>query len=305
MERKQKQILVCYMVKILSSLKMGNVQGNCSQTERTNLHKSNGSFSFWNKQKENLIKLYKIQNLSVGEISKTYKCDSSTIYRWLKYFGLYEKKERYNAKYSLDTKYFDNIDSEQKAYILGYILSDGHVSSSTLMLCCKDFDILEKISNELQYGGRIKTKNNGLSELNITSKRITNKLKEYGYNNSKSYYININKILEFIPSELIRHFVRGMFDGDGSICTYKYSYIKNIQYHLGYTGTKEVVDFIYKTFGLHTKIVVEGKFTFTCVTSCKKDVIRILHYMYDNSHIYIDRKYRKYLEVCEQDLQRL
>lgn len=119
--------------------------------------------------------------------------------------------------------------------------------------------------------------------------------------------MDIEKIIKSIPINLERHFIRGMFDGDGSFRIYKYPYFKKHTYHLGYTGTNDVVMYVYKTFKLHTKIVKESDTCFTCVSSCRSDISKILDYLYEDANIYINRKYEMYIKFknINKDLQRL
>jgi len=272
------------------------------------IHKSNGSLEFWEKEKDNMYNMHVIEKMSSAKISKYYDCGSDTILRWLRYFDIYTGKERSNSFYDLNTDYFTSVATETNAYILGYILADAHVGHNALMFACvkSDENILHQIKKELEYSGDIKYKDNN-ALLNITCKKICDDLINIGFNNRKSYYVNIEKILESIPKELERYFIRGMFDGDGSFRIYKYPYFKKHTYHLGYTGTYDVVMYIYNMFNLHTKIVKEGNVCYTCVTSCRSDINTILDYLYKDANIYIDRKYRMYIKFKDinKDLQRL
>lgn len=96
---------------------------------------------------------------------------------------------------------------------------------------------------------------------------------------------------------MMQHFIRGMFDGDGSICIYKYSYQKKHSFHLGYTGLKEVVCFVYDYFNMNTKLVDEGNGFYSCISSSRKNVIKWFNMMYSESHIYMNRKYFKFCEA--------
>ena len=64
--------------------------------------------------------------------------------------------------YTLDEKYFDKIDSQNKAYILGFIYADGSINKGCLniTLSNKDVEILEFIKDELKYSGKISIKKN-------------------------------------------------------------------------------------------------------------------------------------------------
>ena len=262
------------------------------------MHKSNGGIEFWEKEKENVLDMYLNQNMRTGEIAKIYGCWYTTIENHLTRWGINLKRNRFNALYQVNSYFYDAIDSEEKAYFLGLLLSDGHVSkSNNIMLTMKDEDIVKKYQKAIETNKTIKQDTHGNYYLNINSKDMSDRLREIGLHNRKSYCIDIDKIAGYIPQHLLHHFVRGMFDGDGSIRIYKYDYIKNPQYHLGFTGLSNVVSFVYAYFGLHTKIVKESDITYTCVTSCKKDIIRIFNLLYKDATVYIDRKYNVFKKI--------
>ena len=263
------------------------------------MHKSNGGKEFWEKEKDKVIDMYVNQEMRTGEIAKLYNCWNTTVANHLKEWGFDLNKERHNAIYKVDTHFFDEIDTEEKAYFLGLLLADGHISTrNAIMLTMKDIDIIEKYKKEIKSNKEIKQDKYGNYYLNITSKTICDTLRRYGFHNRKSYEFDIDKILKSIPELLLHHFVRGMFDGDGSIQIYEYDYLKKPQYHLGYTGLQNIVDFIKRYFDLHTKTVKETDITFTCVTSCTKDIKRIFNLLYKDATVYIDRKYNTFTKIA-------
>ena len=243
--------------------------------------------------------MYVNKGMRTGEIAKIYGCWTTTVASHLKEWGFNLKRERNNALYTVDTSFFDKIDTEDKAYFTGLLLADGHISKrNCIMLTMKDLDIIQKFKTAIKTDKDIRTDRYGNYYLNIISKRMCDHLHNMGFSNRKSYDFDIGKVLPFIQEDLMHHFVRGMFDGDGSIRIYKYNYIKNPQYHLGYTGLPNVVDFIKTYFNLHTKTVKESDITHTCVTSCKRDIIRIFNLLYKDATVYIDRKYDTFLQIA-------
>jgi hypothetical protein len=122
--------------------------------------------------------------------------------------------------FKLNEKYFENIDTPNKAYVLGFIYADGGVYKNNLSIGLneKDYEILRFIKNELEYGGSIKTRNN-VCILTITSKKIVNDLKSLGVIENKTY---LSKTLPNFDNRLFPHFLRGFFDGDGSIYSNTY-----------------------------------------------------------------------------------
>lgn len=210
---------------------------------------------------------------------------------------------RPNALYSVDSHFFDRIDTPEKAYTLGFITSDGHISKNGSVMFTQsksEEDILFKIRDAVKsnhpikdkmstgYSGQYKPKL--VATYSFRSEIICNKLHEMGLTNNKSMDFDISQMLPYIPKEFERDFVRGMFDGDGSIRIYKYSYFPKHTYHIGFTGLKKTCDYVQEVFGLKTKMANEGNGIYTVVSACRTDIVRIGHYMYDDATIYLDRK---------------
>jgi len=134
-----------------------------------------------------------------------------------------------NRKYFLQENYFDKIENQEQAYILGFLFADGYNDQKSgqisLNLHEKDKQILIDISKILQpdkplqyikYVGKkydnIMNRSNQFRMV-IGSRKISNILAKIGCICNKTYTIRLPKL----KNKLIRHFVRGYFDGDGSI----------------------------------------------------------------------------------------
>lgn len=135
-----------------------------------------------------------------------------------------------NTVYHLNENYFDNIDSEQKAYFLGFIAADGNIyrrdgHQGMLSISVKDNDIeiLEYFKKELKTTKPIslvqdkRRENTTMATLQITSDKICNKLLEIGIGIRKTFDLSISEIIQHIPSHYLMSFILGYFDGDGSI----------------------------------------------------------------------------------------
>ena len=114
---------------------------------------------------------------------------------------------------------FEIIDTEEKAYWLGFLYADGSVSSTDnrieLGLAEKDLNHIEKfkefigIPNKISY--RPQTKSYRYSFKSIPCKED---LIKHGCVPKKSLILKF-PTEEQVPEHLIRHFIRGYFDGDG------------------------------------------------------------------------------------------
>lgn len=259
---------------------------------------------YWESEKENLLHLYIDERKRVSEIAQIYGVSTTTIGVHLREFGVQLRKgaeARYNAKYSVDMNFFREIDTEEKAWTLGFILTDGHVSKRGHLMFTvqeRDVDILQQIQRVMKTDSPIKQKANlPYYNLNISSEFICRNLREIGLNNRKTEWFDFDKLLSHVPEHLYPHLVRGMFDGDGSLCIYKYPYFKKHSYHFGYTGIKTVCDFIQDYFALGTKMTDEGNGYWTCISSNHAVILDACSKMYANATCYGQRKYHTYLEM--------
>jgi intein-encoded DNA endonuclease-like protein len=260
---------------------------------------------------ENIINDYTKNNISVLELTKRYNYKYDVIYRVLKENNIKIKNNRvYATKYSFDEKFFDVIDTEEKAYWLGFIYADGYImkdqysNSFGLALSVEDIKHLVKFKKCIKSNHPIHIyTTNGYSENKkyCRIKIYNNILCEQLFNNG--VFFNKTTILKFpnlLNEDLIRHFIRGYLDGDGCI-TYNYKKENNyLRFQIKICGTMEFLNDLqkylpfkkqHKLFKRHNDDVNN----YSLEIGGNKQVGNILNYLYNDSHIYLDRKYDRYL----------
>lgn len=128
-------------------------------------------------------------------------------------------KENGNSKYDVPDLFFQNIDSEEKAYLLGWIISDGCISKRGFTIAITDKNILEILRDIICTDLPIKIKHginkNPLYSLTVNSQQISQDLCKLLKINPgpKSKTVNFPDIKECYQ----RACIRGIFDGDGTI----------------------------------------------------------------------------------------
>lgn len=157
------------------------------------------------------------------EISKAYKVSFPTIRaaivnQRVPIRSLSDQKRTHE----LDTTIFDQIDNEQSAYWYGFLWADGGVHGTRTMLGLKESDIphVEKFKGFLKTTNRVKIIPKTLNgkvflrgQLGINSRHIADRLKGLGIVPKREADVNpFNQI----PENLWQHWIRGLFDGDGS-----------------------------------------------------------------------------------------
>jgi|688.fasta_scaffold500504_1 hypothetical protein len=192
---------------------------------------------------------------------------------------------------------FDNINTEEKAYWLGFLFADGYINKKNgleLSLATIDKEHILKFSKFLKFTGKI-YEDKSRVRLCISNKYFTDKLKSYNCINNKSLILDPPNISIFKDKNLIKDFIRGYIDGDGCL-----HLKRNNKLIFSVLGTYQFIEFI-QTYILNELFISVNIYkdkrslnnTFILQTSYSK-ALKIVDYFYKNSNIYLDRKYTKY-----------
>lgn len=210
-------------------------------------------------------------------------------------------------KYNFNEHYFDVIDCQEKAYWLGFFAADGynHVSKGCIefRLHKQDKEILEKFKSCIGANNPIGLYKQTYCNLTIYSQHLCDKLSEYELSQAKTYTLQIPEL----DDVLMRHFIRGYFDGDGCFSVIKRNDRKNPNsktYQFNITGMenplRKIQKHLIKNVGVadnglkHRKSTIAITIHYSGRNVCK----RILDYLYQDATIYLQRKYNKYVEYC-------
>lgn len=256
--------------------------------------------------------------MSVVEIAKRFNVTRNTVYNILKSNNIQPTKFQ---KRAFDTSYFDIIDDEHKAYWLGFIMADGCISHPsketsgasrlTLNLSIKDIELLQRFKEDIQASNSIieeYTPNgtygkNRMCRLSVTSIEFCRSLKRYGIDRFKTGKETIP--VDKIPRYLMRHFIRGFFDGDGCATYSKRNEV--IKPMISFTSAN--VEFLEKlklflTDEIGTSKIVsiipsgkQGervKHSYQLSYGKKADVKNFYNYIYDDATIFLERKKNKF-----------
>jgi intein/homing endonuclease len=134
--------------------------------------------------------------------------------------------------------YFEKIDSEDKAYFLGLLFADGNVylkrNRVQLTLANEDSYIIDELAKHIDYQGKIYSDRGLYAKLILPSKKMCQDLISLGCTSRKSLTLKFPDNLE---ENLVRHFIRGYFDGDGHIS--KHKKLKNPYYNINITSSED------------------------------------------------------------------
>lgn len=206
--------------------------------------------------------------------------------------GYYEK---------INHNYFKVIDDEHKAYWLGFLYADGYNNEKfyQVEITLKDEDkyILEELKKDCESIYDIKYKEVNLNgkifpcnRLTLYSKEISQDLKKLGCMQKKSLIIKF-PTEEQVPNNLIHHFMRGYFDGNG--CISGNNFMLN--------STKDFLDEYIKRLRNNTDISKAGYFSVDgqghrWSHASKRDLNKIFDYLYKDATIYLHRKHNKFVK---------
>ena len=217
--------------------------------------------------------------------------------------------------YTYDHSYFHNIDTEEKAYWLGFIYADGGIRNDigesyqlVISLTASDGEHLKKFNKSL--GGNLQVvysdslyKPNGKTykkaTIRVCSKEIVKDLVAIGATPCKSLTIQFPELRQ----DLIRHFIRGYFDGDGCVSAPKRKKERLSYIRVSFvSGSSEFLDDLRRILyenNIHSYFSKNEQTYRELTIGAMKDVDMFLHYIYDGATIYLDRKYVKKEKLYE------
>lgn len=245
--------------------------------------------------------------MSGDKISITLGVSRYKVYQFIKEKGIARSNSEKSMKYFCNSNYFDKIDSANKAYWLGFIAADGYIRSKAkynnlalgICLSNKDKEHLLKFKTDIEATNPILDfQENRYGTINsrilITDEHLCNRLIELGIVEHKSLTLQFPSA-DLLPQHLVNDFVRGYFDGDGSIKKHG-----DGGFDVSILGTYEFLSSIKEIYAISNDIrrnkdCTTNSFNLTFGGNIKS--YNFLHQLYDGASIYLDRKYQRYLTL--------
>lgn len=245
------------------------------------------------KRAERIIELY-ISGSPIREIMSEFNVSRGLVDRVLKKGNIQTRSRR---DYTLfDTTFFDKIDSQEKAYALGFLYADGcnRKTDISLVLQDKDFNHLKEISKLFKFKGNFYHTNHSTTGFSLSSRDFCNKCSKLGMTPAKSLTLTFPNE-SIVPKELQRHFIRGYFDGDGCLYVSKATQCTIL-------GTESFLSTMNSIINEELGFSKELEYHPNGITrryriSQRKQIKSLMGWLYQDATIYLDRKYQKYLLV--------
>ena len=281
---------------------------------RTKKKKSKRTLLAISKLEKNNIKHLYEKGFSTTEISKLYKKSRETIAKILfREFKVIPVKQGFKV----NEDFFDCIDSEIKAYLLGFFFADGCIEKDTKRFgLCNSIDDIEIIKLFQKYicpEAEIKITINSKGALNRkpqcvfrwSSKYMAESIEKlYNLKSRKTYYN-----LEFpnISEKFQKDFIRGYFDGDGSILIQYYSKGGIPSSTANFIANNiSFIDNLCKIFDNNnieyrkTTKISKNNYILYCLIIHGKKTVNLFNYLYKDATIFLDRKYQKFLTYIDK-----
>lgn len=256
--------------------------------------------------KDQIIKMY-LEGISNKEISQKFNIHRSTVQSILKKNNIVLRKQTDTSRKYKILDFFENIDNQNQAYILGFLYADGNVNGNYIDISLheKDGEILKLISNhfygksvlherkskEFEKDGKL-YKSSRQIRFNICSIDLIKNIKKFGLIENKTFKIRFPNLRE----DLISHFIRGYFDGDGCL------YISKRK------GNNQVGIISNPMFCLDLQDIIKKYCYLNVVIKRKTDTVKdlkifgnikvkkFLDWIYKDAEMKLERKYKLYIE---------
>lgn len=207
-------------------------------------------------------------------------------------------------KLACDYTYFSEINTEEKAYWLGFLAADGAISrNSQLMVALASIDRshILKLKKALKSEHAVtdyKMKGKEYSCISFHSVQLIQDLSKYGVTRRKTFTLSAPKNIDY---ELLKHYYRGYVDGDGGFYVPStFSSKTQVSVYFSVTSCKEFIEgfqqYLIKECNLRkTKFYKRNPDSeiYTMTYSGTRQVKKITDLLYSFPSIYLDRKYEK------------
>lgn len=190
----------------------------------------------------------------------------TSVNRYAIEFGLRKPKKSIASVNPVNAEYFDEVDNFKKAYWLGFIMADGYTYKTpnrekyelAIKIKSTDIDHLKEFAKDIEFPEEKIVIGSGKRNGNINyycqlrtynTHLVTTIMKKHKIVQNKTY---VQCLPDSIPKKYISDFIRGYWDGNGSLrkdswsaCTMSYQLIESFakyfdKNNIEYTTRKEL-----------------------------------------------------------------
>ena len=211
----------------------------------------------------------------------------------------------------IDNNIYENGWDQTNAYIFGIIMSDGclkyegrYRNRLAIRIGLNDYDMIETLHNYMCVGNKIYCQGKQYS-IKYRNEDSINFLMNYGLTERKSLTMRFPNL----PHNILASFIRGYFDGDGSIVLTHTQYNTYGQVSFA-SGSKDFLiglqNVLFNNFNIKSTLYDDGHkdtSTMTLKITKRKEIDKLFDIMYKDANIYLERKYQKFIELNNNPLK--
>lgn len=256
----------------------------------------------------NVIQEY-LDGASVRDLADKYGFTRQNVSQYLKRNGIkIEQRIFTQSPYTLDEHWLDELDCQEKYYFCGMFFADGTNSVDRnqirMKLHIKDIDRLKLFqkwfhSNRpllpLDKDGEIRTYGN-CKEMVLTSKHLCDRLTELGAPDNKS---TILQFPGFVPDDMMNHFIRGYFDGDGSITLFAKTKNGEVRANVTFVSSHDFIkglnQYLEDHLSIRPNVYHRENFSLLKIEKAQ-ELKKFLDWLYQNANCFMARKHDRAVE---------
>lgn len=247
------------------------------------------------------------QNMTIMEVAKQLQIRRDVVYDILHQNGITDVRS-YRISQKFNQNFFEKIDTEEKAYWLGFLFADGNVfikrATHRVSINIQKQDVIHLSKWHKSIGSCQNITSCGDMVRSIHhSQKMCDDLIQLGCVPRKSLTLKFPDL----DSSLVKHFVRGYFDGDGCIYWHHNKNQNKGGIRLSFVGTDIFLnhlqwEVLFTLGSAYKEIQPTGnnKIAFQLIIGGYQEAQKITSWMYNGANIFLDRKYQKYLDLSER-----
>lgn len=209
----------------------------------------------------------------------------------------------------MDNDIFENGWNRDNAYIFGWIMSDGclkmegrNKTSYAVRICSNDLDIIKWLHGCLCVGNKIYSQSKNGYQIKFRNEKSILFMIGYGLKERKSLDVKFPSI----PDAFIGDFIRGYFDGNGSIImrTNRYNTYAQVSFTSGSMDFLKSMKSVFELHGIESHLYKDNRpsnRSYYLRIIKRSEIEKVFSLMYSdvNKDAFLSRKYMKFLNYLD------
>jgi intein-encoded DNA endonuclease-like protein len=255
-----------------------------------------------------------VNGYTFKQLGVKYHHGAASVWKWFQSYNIpCRNTSEGHIKKKCDYTFFKEINTEEKAYWLGFLYADGSMYNQKyhnmigLTLSIKDEQHLRKFKSILGSEHKLSYHQPGCASFVINNQEMFEDLNRLGCVERKSFTIQF-PTEKMVPQKLIHHFMRGFFDGDGCITYHlntkqnliKWKFSMSVPHDFGIVYGK----YMLSSCGIDVHLYLDPRisqplYSLEAAGSRPEKLMKIYDFLYKNATLYLERKKEKFIQIKE------